>query len=97
MTPADVADEEQQEHRIQDPDSLASPRAEKEDGVDEVDGPTETKQRNGPLFVRLPGREEGKKSRGEQIGQRPETGIDREQRGSPGGGIENDSSSKRNG
>lgn len=97
VTPTDVADEEQQEDRIQDPDGLAPPGAEKEDGVDEVDGPRETKQRNGPLLVRLSGREEGEKSRGEQIGQCPETDIDREQRGAPGGSVENDSSSKGNG
>lgn len=96
VTPTGVTDQEQQEHRVQDPDGFASLRPKEKEGVHEIDDPTEDEQGNSPFRIGKSGRDESKESRRKHVDQCPKADIDREQRRGTGGGVQDDSNSKRN-
>jgi hypothetical protein len=96
VTPTDVADQEQQEHRGQDPDGFASPRPKEKDAVDEIDDPTEDEQGDSPFRIPKSSWDKRKESRRKHVDQRPKADVDGDQCRGPGGGIEDDSNSKRN-
>jgi hypothetical protein len=96
VTSADVAEEEEQEQCVQNPDGFASSRAKESDSVREVDDPTEDQQGNSPFPIDKSGWNERKEARRKYVDQRPKADIDREQRRGPGGGVEDDSNSQRN-
>jgi hypothetical protein len=96
VTSTDIADEEEQEHCGQNPDGFASSCAKEKNSVHDVNDPTEDEKWNSPFRVDKPGWDERKESRREHVDQRPKAEIDREQRGGPGGCVQDDSNSKRN-
>jgi hypothetical protein len=97
VTPTDVADQEQQEHRGQDPDGFSSLRPKEKNAVDEIDDPTEDEQGDSPFRIRKSGWDKRKESRRKHVDQRPKADVDGEQGRGPGGGVEDNSNSKRNG
>jgi hypothetical protein len=96
VTPADVAEEEEQEQGVQNPDGFASSCAKEKNRVHDIDDPTEDEQWNSPFRIGKSRWDKRKESRREHVDQRPKPDIDREQRSGPGGCVEDDSNSKRN-
>lgn len=96
VTPTDIADQEEQQHCVKDPDGFGSSYSKEKNSVHEIDDPTEHEKRNSPFRLDKSRWDERKEPCWEQVNQRPKADINREQRRGPGGGVEDDSNSKRN-
>lgn len=96
VTASGVEEEQNQEHRIQNPDRLAPPCAKIENRVHDIDNPTENEQWNSQFLIVGPGWDKREEPRRKHVNQRPKTEIDRQQDSGAARRVQDGSCSKGN-